>query len=343
MTRAIGLATCALLLSVGPAHSVFAAARSSPARADRAPRAQQTTSLADAQHLFDAGQYNQAIDVLTAAAARSPNDAQMAVLLGRCYYELGDFSRAIDGLEHGVELAPNDSNAHDWLGRAYGRKAEGDLLFGYTLARKTRHEFVTAVGLQPTNLEAQRDLIRFDLNAPAIVGGGDEKALREIDSLSQIDPVEGSLARAEYFAAKKQYADADDLYQKILAAPKSVGVCFEAADYYRDRGDGTKMSAAVSAAAKIDPNDPRLAYYRGVADVMSGQRAAEAEQLLRAYMNSTPEYSEMPSHASAHEWLGALFEKEGRNSEAAEEYKACLSADPKDRAAREGLRRLGRD
>jgi TolA-binding protein len=103
------------------------------------------------------------------------------------------------------------------------------------------------------------------------------------------------------------------------------------------------MSAAVAAAAKIDPNDPRLAYYRGVADVLSGQRAAEAEQMLRAYLNSTPENSDLPSHASAHEWLGALYEKEGRNSEAAQEYKTSLSADPKDRAARDGLHRVEKD
>jgi TolA-binding protein len=128
-----------------------------------------------------------------------------------------------------------------------------------------------------------------------------------------------------------------------LLAPKTVGVCLEAADYYRDRGDAAHMSAAVAAAAKLDPNDRRLGYYRGVADVMSGQRAAEAEQLLRAYLNSMPENSDMPSHASALEWLGALYEKEGRNSEAAQEYKACLDLDPKNHDARDGLRRVGKD
>jgi tetratricopeptide (TPR) repeat protein len=343
MTRAIATAACALVLSVGPAHSAFPATSGIEVRANRAARAGQPNSPTDAQRLFDSGQYSQAVDVLTSATAKMPDDVHLAVLLGRCYFELGDFSRAITSLERGVGLAPNDSNAHDWLGRAYGRKAEQAGLFGYTLARKTRHEFATAVDLQPSNLEAQRDLIRYDMNAPAIVGGGDDKAQHEIDSLSQVDPVEGDLARAEYYATKKQYDDADSLYQKILAAPKRVGVCFEVADYYRDRGDGTKMTAAVVAAAKLDANDSRLAYYRGVADVLAGQRAAEAEQLLRSYINSTPENSDMPTHASAHEWLGTLYEKEGRNSEAAQEYKTCLSADPKDRGAREGLRRVERD
>jgi tetratricopeptide (TPR) repeat protein len=329
MSRTILGAACALLLSVAPLH---------------AGRPAQSNPLADAQRLFDAGQYSQSADLLSAAAAKSPNDPQLRILLGRCYFELGDFSRAIDSLERGVQLAPQDSQAHDWLGRAYGRKAEQEMFFtAYSLARKTRHEFETAVDLDRTNLEAQRDLIRFDMNAPAVVGGGDDKALHEIDDLAHVDPVESDLARAEFFATKKRYDEADQLYQKILSAPKTVGVCLEAADYYRDRGDAAHMSAAIAAAAKLAPNDRRLGYYRGVADVMSGQRAAEAEQLLRAYLSAMPENSEMPSHASALEWLGALYEKEGRNSEAAQEYKACLDLDPKNHDARDGLHRVEKD
>lgn len=329
MMRRAPAAACALLVSVALAH---------------AGRAAQTSPLADAQRLFDSGQYNQSVDLLSAAAAKSPNDSQLRLLLGHCYYELGDFSRAIDSLEQETQLAPRDSQGHDWLGRAYGRRAEQVSMFSaYSLARKTRHEFATAVDLQTTNFEAQRDLIRFDMNAPSLVGGGDDKAQHEIDELSQIDAVQGELARAEFFATKKRYDEADEQYQKILAAPKQVGVCLEAADFYRDRGDAMHMAEAVAAAVKLDPNDRRLSYYRGVADVLMGQRPAEAEQLLRAYLSSTPENSDLPPHASALEWLGTLYEKEGRTSEAAQEYRACLDADPRNRTARDGLRRVEKD
>jgi tetratricopeptide (TPR) repeat protein len=334
MSRPIAAVACALLFGAALAHC---------ARGAGAPQA---NSVNDAQRLFDSGQYNQAVDLLTAATAKSQGDAQAFLLLGRCYYELGDFSRAITSLENGVQLAPQDSQAHDWLGRAYGSKADQErssMFSAYSLARKTRHEFETAVELQPSNLEAQRDLIRFDMDAPSLVGGGDDKALHEIDNLAQIDPVEGDLARAEFYANKKQFDDAAQVYQKVLAAPKSVGVCLEVADYYRDRGDGPHMAAAVAAAIKLDPNDRRLGYYRGVADVLGGQRPAEAEQLLRAYLNATPENSDMPTHASTLEWLGTLYEKEGRNSEAAAEYQASLALDPRDRAARDGLRRVGKN
>jgi tetratricopeptide (TPR) repeat protein len=335
MIRRAAMLACALLLCGAAAHSV---SRSAP----RA-RAAQTNPLADAQRLFDSGQYSQSADLLAAASAKSPSDAQLRVLLGRCYFELGDFSRAIESLEQGVQLAPQDSQDHDWLGRAYGRKAEQESMFSaYSLARKTRHEFATAVSINPANLEAQRDLIRFDMNAPSLVGGGDDKAQQEIDALSKIDAVQGSLAQAEFYSTKKRYDQADQLYEKIVASATQVGVCLEAADYFRDRGDAMHMSEAVAAAVKLDPNDRRLAYYRGVADILMGQRPAEAEQFLRAYLASTPPNSDMPAHASALEWLGTLYEKEGRSSEAVQEYKAALDADPKDRVARDGLRRMGK-
>ena len=82
---------------------------------------------------------------------------------------------------------------------------------------------------------------------------------------------------------------------------------------------------------KVDANDRRMSYYRGVADVLGSQRAAEAEQLLRNYLATMPENSEAPSLASAHEWLGRLFEQENRNTEAAQEYKTAISLDAHDK------------
>ncbi len=39
-------------------------------------------------------------------------------------------------------------------------------------------------------------------------------------------------------------------------------------------------------------------------------------------------------------WLGQLFEQEGRNTEAVQEYKGAIALDPHEKNAREGLRRV---
>jgi len=307
-----------------------------------APGVRAQTPFANAQRDYNAGRYNRVVDTLNGVIAKSPNDAFPYFLLGQSYYQLGDFTRAITDLERAVQLSPNESEYHDWLGKAYGRKAEQSMfLSAMSLARKTHKEFEIAVQLKPSNFEAQRDLIRYEMNAPGIVGGGDDKALNHIRALAQLDPMQGDLARGEFLATKKRLGEADALFSKILESQTDrIGVYFEVADYFRDRGNSAKMAEAVADAEKIDSNDPRLKYYRGVLEVMQGRNAGGAEMLLKSYLTTVPNNSSLPSHASAREWLGKLYESQGHFSEAAEQYRRSLSLDPHNKSVEDALKRV---
>jgi TolA-binding protein len=100
------------------------------------------------------------------------------------------------------------------------------------------------------------------------------------------------------------------------------------------------MQSAIQAAAQVSPNDPRLAYVRGVALVLANNNLAEAEKNLKAYLASTPDRSDWPSHASAREWLGRLYEAQGKRSEAGEQYRAALQLDPGNKEAKSRLENL---
>lgn len=299
-------------------------------------------SLADAQHDYNAGRYNRAVDALNSAIAKSPNDATLHFLLGESYYQLREFPRAAASLERAVQIAPKDSGYHDWLGKAYGRKAEESIfLTAMTWARKTHREFEVAVELNPGNFEAQRDLIRYEMNAPSVVGGGDDKALKHIDALEKIDSIQGLLARGEFFATKKRLPEADAVFAKILESNSDrVGVYFEVSDYYRDRANAEKMGEAVEKAVRIDPDDRRLKFYNGVLLVMKGKSPSEAEMLLKSYLATVPDNSDLPPHSAAREWLGKLYESLGRFSEAAEEYRLSLSLDPHNKEVEDELKRV---
>ena len=292
--------------------------------------------------LRNSGRYEELAHELQIAIAGDPQSATLHYWLGRSYYELHDYNRAESSLERAAVLAPERSEFHDWLGKASGRKAEQANPFSAMgLARKAFHAFQTAVRLAPANIEAQRDLISYLLNAPGILGGGDDAALRQIQALSDVDPVEGMLSRAEYFASRKKYDQAAAEYEKILKNNiRRIGVRFEIADFYRDRGDGARMRAVVDAAASLDPNDPRLEYYRGVALVLDNDDPAAAESHLRTYLQRVPDSSQVPSHASAHFWLGRLQEAHGKTEQAAAEYRVALSIDPHNEQARKALDRL---
>jgi tetratricopeptide (TPR) repeat protein len=299
--------------------------------------------LSAARDWFAAGEYERAARVLEDASKLDPHDARLAYWEARCRYERADYDRAIERAQHAVELAPDDSRAWQWLGRAYGGKAERSSWFsGFSLARQVGRALAQAVKLDASNLEAQRDLIEFYLRAPGLVGGGKDRARRQVERLSAIDAAEGHLARGDLLLDEQELASAEAEYRAAFdARPPRVGVCLEVADFYRKRGQAARMEEAVEAAAAADALDPRLDWYRAVARVLAGDRLAEAEQLLTAYLRRPPS-SERPSPASAREWLGRLYERQDRRELALAQYRAALALDPDRREARAALGRLGR-
>jgi len=310
-----------------------------------AQAAELNTPPPDIVALYTAGSYSRAAEALQAAVAQNPKDSSLYYWLGRCYFEIRDFNQSISSWEHTVVLDPDRSEYHDWLGRAYGLKADqsshSNMASALSLARRTHREFETAVRLDATNINAQRDLIAFMANAPSNLGGGEEHALEQIRALSAVDPVEGELALADLYAVRKKFEQANEEYLKILrSAPNRTEAYFEAADYYRDRADSEHMEQAVEAAAKIAPSDRRLNYYQGVTLVLQKKDAEVAEKDLLTYINTVPDNSEVPSHSSAFEWLGKLYENEKKPELAGEQYKAALALDPQNKALREALKRL---
>jgi tetratricopeptide (TPR) repeat protein len=292
-----------------------------------------------AQRQFELGQYRQAAAALQAAPGLV-RDARLQHWLGRAYYELRDWEKAVAASERAVALDPSRAEYHQWLARAYGEKAERDRsLF---MARKVKRELEEAVRLDPSAVTARRDLLHYYAEAPWIAGGSKDKARQQAEAIAALDPIQGHLAWADYWKEQDKPDEVERRYQSVRqASPATADPYFEMAEYYQRRNDAARLEQAIEQAAGVHPQDPRLAYFRGTARVLAGDRAAQAEQMLRAYLGS-PENSEYPSHASALEWLGRLFERQGKLKDAADQYRAALQVDPDHESARAGLKRVGR-
>ena len=297
-------------------------------------------AIQSAQRQFNGGNYAGAISTLQPAVSQDPSSAEAYYWLGRSYYELRDYDNAIASDERSVALDANNSVYHQWLGRAYGGKADIDRSF--SLAKKVKKEFQTAVNLNPSNIAARRDLEEYCLDAPWIAGGSKDEALQQVNAIAALDAVEGHLARALYDReGPKSNEQAESEYRLVLAArPKNLEAYFEVAEFFEVQNKPADMDAAIQAAAQASPNDPRLAFYRGVEDVVANQNLPDAEQHLKSYLASTPDRSDWPEHASARIWLGKLYEAEGKRPEAAEQYRAALQLEPRRKEARTRLEKL---
>ena len=298
--------------------------------------------VAIAQGQFERGDYRSAVGTLSAALTGSPHDARLFHWRSRCYLELDDYPNAMSDAERAVAERPDNSEYRRWLGRAYGGAAEQARSF--SLARKVRFAFEQAVQTDPSNLAARRDLFEFYLQAPWIIGGGSGKALKQVEAIADLDALAGHLAHAAYSVHEKRLAEAKADYECVLdLRPGRIDPYLEVADFYQARGDVSKFASVVEQAVRVDPGNARLPYYKGVALVLANQNLPEADRFFRTYLATSPQRSDLPSHAAAHEWLGRLNQLQGNTMAAADEYRAALAIDPDRKPVREALRRLGHD
>jgi len=299
----------------------------------------QSTTVQTAQRNFNAGNYAAAISTLQAGVPNSTN-AEVYYWLGRSYYEISDYDSAVANFEKAVDLEPKDSVYQQWLGRAYGGKADRDRSF--SMAKKVKKQFQEAVALNPSNIEARRDLEEYCLDAPWIVGGSKDEALEQANAIASMDLVQGHLARAIYDreALKKPEEAEDEVRQALAAKPKTPDPYFEAAGFFLRENKPGDVPPVLQAVSAVSPNDPRIAYFRGAADVLQSSDLTEAERDLKSYLASTPDRSDWPSHAAARAWLGRLYEAQGKRAEAAEQYRAALQLDPKLKEAQTRLAKL---
>src|SRR5437763_4315563 len=302
----------------------------------------QDASLEAGRHAYEASDYVKAVQALQAAAAKDPQNADVQLLLAKSYLELQQHDAAIKSAERAVAIDAQNSIYHEWLGRAYGEKADHASWFSaISLAKKTRREFETAVQLDAKNFSARQALIEFDCSAPGLVGGGEDKALPQINQLAEMDAAEGHYAKGNCGRQKKDFTAADEEFTTALESnPKSAELIYDVGDYAVKRSQPARLLAVADAGKRVAPSDLREKFYRGVALVLKKEGSEEAERLLKEYAERAPTRSGYPRPAAAHAWLGRLFEDQNTMGEAAKEFENALKLDPKNKMAQEALKRL---
>src|SRR5467141_5453739 len=307
-----------------------------------ATNVKQEAGLEAGRRAYEASDYVRAIQTLQAAAAQEPQNGDVQLLLAKSYLELQQHDPAIKSAEKAVAIDPQNSVYHEWLGRAYGEKADHAGWFSaISLAKKTRKEFETAVQLDARNYSARQALIEFDCSAPGLVGGGEEKALPQIQQLAEMDAAEGHYAAGNCRRQKKDFAVADEEFTKALESnPKSAELIYDIGDYALGHNQMERLLAVADAGERVAPGDLRGKFYRGVALVLKKESPEEAERLLEEYAKKAPVRSGYPRPAAAHAWLGRLFEDQNRMEDAVKEFEKALKLDPKNKMAQEALKRL---
>jgi len=291
------------------------------------------------KELLAAGRVDEALQTLEQQVSHSATDAESYNLLCRAYYMIDEWDRGIAACERARNLDPQKSLYHLWLGRIYGEKADHvGFLSAAGLAKKVRVEFERAVELDPESWEARADLVDFYVSAPAIVGGGRDKAQAQANAIAALNPALAHWIAAHIAAKDHDTALAEREYRAAIAANQSLGRAWVDLAGLLFRNNRLDDMEQVLRDLESAPVAQREALRDGASVLLrAGRDFRLAIRLLRRYLSSPVE--EAPAF-KAHDMLGQLLEKQGDRRAAAEEYRTALALSHTNARAQEDLKRV---
>lgn len=300
-----------------------------------------TQAAASPSEMLAAGRIDDVIASLQAKLEKTPSDAAAYNYLCRAYFSVENWDDAISACENAVSLAPRNSDYHLWLGRAYGEKADHvGPLSAFSLARKLRRQFETAVLLNPRNLDARVDLAEFYTEAPGILGGGEDKVRAQADALAKFTPAKAHLVLGRLAEKQKDPATAENEYKAAIAAGNgNAQDWLNLAVFYKHQSRWDDMEEALKKVASA--SDGKSDALLESADLLlrAGRNPGMAVQLVRQYLASDSPSERYPFF-QAHYVLGRALEKQGDTQGAAREYREVLTLASNFPPARDALNRV---
>ena len=297
-------------------------------------------TTADVTNLLDARD-KKALASADLLVKAEPKNAEAWILLTRARLQANLAETAIASAEKAVKLAPNNSQAYLMLGSAYGsRIGQVGMFSQMSMAPKLRDAFEKTVALDPNNLDAREALVQFYLQAPAMIGGGKDKANLQVNEIAKRDVARGHLARAQVFMSEKNNTAALKSYEAAYAAKPSdknirlaLGIGYQIAERWNDAFKHFRTWTA-----QDDKAGPAW-YQIGRTSAMSGLQLEEGIAALQKYL-LMPHGGNDPQNKNAYHRLGQLYAKVGKKAEAKAALQAALKLDPKFADAKTELAKL---
>jgi len=289
-----------------------------------------------ATQLLSSGRMTEAVSVLSSHA-----DAESLNQLSRAYYAMEQWDDAVKYGERAVALDSGNATYRLWLAREYGRKAaDSNPLAAASLARKAKAEFEHAVQLDPSSVPARLDLAEYYTEAPAIMGGGLDKARDQAARMQKYDPAMAHLVLARVAEKTKQYSEAEAQFKATIPGAKNpADMWLQLASFYRRQGRLDDMQSAVASAMAV-ADRPAESYFDAGRELLQGGRDfSGAVKYLQKYLASGELVESSPAFR-AHYLIGQLDEKMGQNEAATAEYQASLALASTYVPARKALNRV---
>jgi tetratricopeptide (TPR) repeat protein len=281
--------------------------------------------LAPATRALLEGRADTVIALLDPILAANPGDGEAHLLLCRAYYSEEQPASAAAQCADALKTLSQDSAAQDWAGRAFGLEASGaGPINGLRLALKVRAAFEAAVQLDPHNGEAVNDLSEYYIDAPAVIGGGFDKAAHLADESEAGLPQQAHRIRALSAEKQKDYAAAEREFRAAVAVAGHPAAWTDLGAFYARRSQPEQAVDALRHAITADRAHDASLVDAATILIKIKQEPQLAERALRDYVASRAKSDAAPAFR-VHVTLASLLRDEGNTAEATIELHKALA------------------
>lgn len=290
--------------------------------------------------LFDAHERAAARAEFEGAIKQNSRDARAHFYLGRLELIDNNADAAADHLERAVNLADKVADYHYWYGAAVAQQASrASKVKMPFLARRTMGAVERAVAIDANHVDARDLLVDFYSMAPAVMGGGMDKAQAQARALAAIDPMRGHLARGRLAMAAKDGASVErEMNAAIALAPDSLRAYAALAGWFIRLKQWPQAFATLDRYVTRRPDDLHGQYQLGRVAALSGQQLARGEHALRAFIAKLPKSAASPAASMAWLRLGQVLQHQARVAESRTAIEQAIKLDPRNDAARAALK-----
>lgn len=257
--------------------------------------------------------------VTTCFAVAANSDALQELQLAKAAMTT-DLDAAEKHIEKALAKVPNNAEVQFICGRIMGQQAENAIFSALSYAKKSLACLKQAVALQPENTAYRKGLMSFYLGAPGIAGGDKQLAWHEAEQITQLNALQGILAKLSYYRQTEQATQ----HQQLLAQsrqhyPEQAEFHYRHGLVLQDNKHYTDAFNAFKAATQAPQDEDGIyqlnAWYQiGRTALFSEQQLEQGIQALNYYIANAPEADNLPDKPWAHFRLAQLHKLNGDNA-----------------------------
>lgn len=280
-------------------------------------------------------EFGRAESALKATAAANRTNARWHYAYGRLEFARNKADAAIPHFEKAEDLDKRRAEYPLWVGNSTCTAAlAANVVRQAYLAKSCKNAYDRTLVLDPTNVEAKSSLIRYHMQAPAIMGGDPAIAERFASELMRSAPYRGLQDRIFIATVKKDNATALRLMRDgVRQYPDSTVFRNRLGMRLIEDKDWAGAHEQFTTLMKMKPGEWMYRYQFGRLAALSGQYLPQGRAELENVIRENPSSMSVEFKSMLHTRYGQILAFQGDRAAARKAFDEALRINPKNEVA----------